>query len=81
MSELPIETYFKNRLIAPNELINLNVLKFKVKNEYYQTMADFQKDVWILFENISNFNDVNNSSYVSYLFIEFQKILLDDEKK
>lgn len=81
-SALPLDQKFKNRIIAPNEIINLSILKFMVKNEYYQTMDDFQKDVISLFENISNSNnfDADDSSRISSIFIEFQNILLDSKR-
>ncbi len=83
MIECKLEEKYNNQFIPNKDLTSLTSLAFKIKNEYYQKMQDFQKDVTILFDNIykNNPNREEMVPYLSSIFLEIQKALIDNENK
>ena len=83
-NECPLEVRYLNQFVHNKDLTSLNILAFKAKNEYYQKMLDFQQDITILFDNI--YKNIQNQeseilSYLSTIFIDIQKLLMENEKK
>jgi hypothetical protein len=73
-TESSLKEKYNNKLIPNKDITSLTYLAFKVKNEYYQI---------ILFDNIyKNYPKREEIlPYLSFIFIEIQKILIDCENK
>ncbi len=81
--ESNLEVKYNNQIVPNKDLTSLTYLTFKINNEYYQKMQDFQQDVTALFDNIykNNTNREEMLPYLSSLYLDILKVLIDNENK